>query len=195
MSTPELHLLLLAIGFVAGLRTVTAPAAVVWAARLGWLDLHGTPFAFLGSTIAVAFFTIGALGEFITDQLPATPARTVPVQFGARIVTGAFSGAALALAAGHSIFVGNRAGSNRRDRRHARGLSRAQGLGEGFEGSGHCRGHSGRHHRGRPGASDRNPLLNRGAQQRRYVAPALLPVLGTSKQPKSRSRNHRRPSC
>ena len=106
MSTPALHLLLLAIGFVAGLRTVTAPAAVVWAARLGWLDLHGTPFAFLGSTIAVAFFSIGALGEFVTDQLPSTPARTVPVQFGARIVTGAFSGAALALAAGHSIFVG-----------------------------------------------------------------------------------------
>jgi uncharacterized membrane protein len=30
----------------------------------------------------------------------------VPVQFGARIVTGAFSGAALALAAGHSMFTG-----------------------------------------------------------------------------------------
>jgi uncharacterized membrane protein len=106
MSTPELHLLLLGIGFVAGLRTVTAPAVVVWGVRLGWLDLHGTPFAFLGSTVALVFFTIGALGEFVTDQLPSTPARTVPVQFGARIVTGAFSGAALALAAGHSMFTG-----------------------------------------------------------------------------------------
>jgi uncharacterized membrane protein len=106
MSTPELHLLLLGIGFVAGLRTVTAPAAVVWGVRLGWLNLHGTPFAFLGSTVALVFFTIGALGEFVTDQLPSTPARTVPVQFGARIVTGAFSGAALALAAGHSMFTG-----------------------------------------------------------------------------------------
>jgi uncharacterized membrane protein len=106
MSTPELHLLLLGIGFVAGLRTVTAPAAVVWGARLGWLNLHGTPFAFLGSTIALAFFTIGALGEYVTDQLPSTPARTVPVQFGARLVTGSFSGAALALSAGHSIYTG-----------------------------------------------------------------------------------------
>lgn len=106
MSTPELHLLLFGIGFVAGLRTVTAPAAVVWGARLGWLNLHGTPFAFLGSIIAVVFFTLGAAGEFVTDQLPSTPARTVPVQFGARIVTGSFSGAALALAAGHSMFLG-----------------------------------------------------------------------------------------
>jgi uncharacterized membrane protein len=106
MSTSGLHLLLFGIGFVAGLRAITAPAAIVWAARLGWLNLHGTPFAFLGSTIAVAFFTIGALGEFVTDQLPSTPARTVPVQFGARLVTGGFSGAALALSVGHSMFLG-----------------------------------------------------------------------------------------
>src|ERR1700690_3597102 len=106
MSTPELHLLLFGIGVVAGLRTVTAPAAVVWGARLGWLNLHGTPFAFLGSTIAVAFFTIGALGEFVTDQLPSTPARTVPVQFGARIVTGGFSGAALAVSVAQPMFLG-----------------------------------------------------------------------------------------
>jgi uncharacterized membrane protein len=85
---------------------VTAPAAVAWGAHLGWLNLHGTPLAFMGSTIALALFTIGAAGEFVTDQLPSTPARTVPVQFGARIVSGGFSGAALALAAGQSVFLG-----------------------------------------------------------------------------------------
>jgi len=106
MSTTELWLLLIAIGFVAGLRTVTAPAAVAWGAHLGWLNLHGTPLAFMGSTIALALFTIGAAGEFVTDQLPSTPARTVPVQFGARIVSGGFSGAALALAAGQSAALG-----------------------------------------------------------------------------------------
>ncbi|HEY1434389.1 MAG TPA: DUF4126 domain-containing protein, partial [Thermoanaerobaculia bacterium] len=36
------------IGVVAGLRVMTAPAAVSWAARLGWLHLEGTPLAFLG---------------------------------------------------------------------------------------------------------------------------------------------------
>ena len=32
-----------------------------------------------------------ALGELVTDQLPTTPSRTVPVQFGTRIVMGALS--------------------------------------------------------------------------------------------------------
>ena len=41
-----------------------------------------------------------ALGESITDQLPTTPSRTVPVQFGARLVTGGFSGYAIGLAHG-----------------------------------------------------------------------------------------------
>jgi uncharacterized membrane protein len=106
MSNPEMWLLLFAIGFVAGLRAVTPPAAVTWAAHLGWINLHGTRFAFLGSTIAVAFFTIGAAVEFVTDQLPSTPSRTVPVQLGARIVMGGFSGAALALAVEQPVLMG-----------------------------------------------------------------------------------------
>jgi uncharacterized membrane protein len=36
-----------------------------------------------------------AIGELITDQLPSTPARTVPVQFSARLITGSFCGAVL----------------------------------------------------------------------------------------------------
>ena len=36
------------IGVVAGLRALTAPAAVSWAAHLGWLKLEGTWLAFLG---------------------------------------------------------------------------------------------------------------------------------------------------
>jgi hypothetical protein len=41
-------LLALLIGVVAGLRTMTAPTGVSWAAHLGWLDLRGTWLAFLG---------------------------------------------------------------------------------------------------------------------------------------------------
>ena len=40
--------LALLIGIVAGLRAMTAPAAVSWAAHLGWLELSGTWLAFLG---------------------------------------------------------------------------------------------------------------------------------------------------
>ena len=41
-------ILALLIGIVAGLRAMTAPAAVSWAATLGWLNLDGSWLAFLG---------------------------------------------------------------------------------------------------------------------------------------------------
>jgi len=98
--------LTLGIGIVAGLRAMTAPAVVAWAAYLGWIHLAGTPLAFMGSIWAVGLFTLGALGEFVTDQLPTTPARTVPIQLGARVVMGMLTGACLALAGGASLWLG-----------------------------------------------------------------------------------------
>jgi uncharacterized membrane protein len=91
----NVYLFALLIGVVAGLRAMTAPAAMSWAAHLGWLDLNGTAVAFLGSPWARWILSAFALGELVTDQLPSTPSRTVPMQFGARIATGALSGAAL----------------------------------------------------------------------------------------------------
>lgn len=88
------------IGVVAGLRTFTAPAAVSWAAYLGWLPLDGTPLALLGHPVTAYVFTALALLEFVGDQLPSTPSRTVPTQFSARLVSGAFCGAAIGLAGG-----------------------------------------------------------------------------------------------
>jgi len=43
-----------------------------------------------------------AVVELITDQLPSTPSRKVPQQFGARIVVGAFCGAVLGATAGNT---------------------------------------------------------------------------------------------
>lgn len=97
------YLLALLIGIVAGLRAMTAPAMVSWAAHLGLLDLSGTWLAFFGNTWTRWILTLFALGELITDQLPSTPSRTVPAQFGARIVTGALSGAAIGAARGAMI--------------------------------------------------------------------------------------------
>ena len=45
------YVLAFLIGVVAGLRAMTAPAAVSWAARLGWLNLAGTPLAFMGAAV------------------------------------------------------------------------------------------------------------------------------------------------
>jgi uncharacterized membrane protein len=96
-------LMALVLGVVAGLRAMTAPAAVSWGAWLGWVDLSPTWAAFLGSGWAVLLLSVLALVELVTDQLPTTPSRKVPMQFGARIVTGGFSGAALAALSGNWI--------------------------------------------------------------------------------------------
>jgi uncharacterized membrane protein len=106
MSTPLICLLILGIGFVAGLRSMTAPAAVSWGAHLGRLALKGSALGFLSSPVAVGILTLVALAELVADQLPTTPNRTAPVPFGARIVMGGFSGVAIALAAEQPWLVG-----------------------------------------------------------------------------------------
>lgn len=90
-----IYLLALLIGLAAGLRAVTPIAAISWGAWLGWIDLNATPLAFLGNIVAVIIITLLALAELVSDQLPNTPSRKVPVQFGTRIVLGALAGALL----------------------------------------------------------------------------------------------------
>ena len=85
----------LLIGVVAGLRAATPIAAISLGAYLGWLDFTGTWYSFLGSLPAVIILVILAIVELIGDQLPATPSRKVPMQFGARVVMGAIAGALL----------------------------------------------------------------------------------------------------
>jgi uncharacterized membrane protein len=104
------HLLAAAlIGLVAGMRAMTAPAAVSWAAHLGWIDLSQSWLAFMGYAWTPYVFTLLALVEFVTDQLPSTPSRKVPPQFGARIAMGALCGAAIGVAGG-SLVIGLIAG-------------------------------------------------------------------------------------
>lgn len=57
----------------------------------------------MGHWIAVGIFTILAIVELVTDQLPSTPSRKVPQQFGARVVLGAFTGAVIGATAGATI--------------------------------------------------------------------------------------------
>ena len=105
-----LVILALLIGIVAGLRAMTAPAVVSWAGHAGRFSLASTPLAFMGSWWAPWLFTALALAELVTDQLPTTPSRKVPMQLGARIVTGALAGATIA-ATGASLAAGAAAGA------------------------------------------------------------------------------------
>jgi uncharacterized membrane protein len=88
------------IGIVAGLRAMTPIAAISWAAHLGWLPVQGTWLSFLGASITTYVATALAVGELVTDKLPTTPSRKIPMQFGARILTGALCGAAIATPGG-----------------------------------------------------------------------------------------------
>ncbi|MCV7257077.1 glycine zipper 2TM domain-containing protein [Mycobacterium shimoidei] len=94
-------LLALLIGVVAGLRSLTAPAVVAWAAVLHWINLDGTWAAWVGHPITVAVLSILAVGELVLDKLPKAPSRTSAPSFAARIVLGAFAGAVIGTAWGY----------------------------------------------------------------------------------------------
>ncbi len=106
MSTDLVLLLAVGIGFVTGLRSLTGPALVCWAAHLGWIDIQDARLAFMGSSLATYGFSTLALGELIADKLPFIPRRTKPGPLFGRIVLGALSGATLCSAAGASAAVG-----------------------------------------------------------------------------------------
>jgi uncharacterized membrane protein len=98
------------IGVIAGLRALTAPLVVSWAAHPGWIDLTGTPLSWLGNIVTNLILTLLALGEIFNDKRPSTPSRLIPMQFGTRVVMGGFAGAALGLSRG-ALLVGLIAGA------------------------------------------------------------------------------------
>jgi hypothetical protein len=62
------------IGFIAGLRSLTAPAVVSWAARLGWIHLGNSPLAFLGAAITPGFSLFWRLPNWLPISFPPRPA-------------------------------------------------------------------------------------------------------------------------
>ena len=103
METRMILVLALLIGVVAGLRSMVAPAAISWAAKLGWIDLSADSLAVFGYAWTPWILGLLALAELVTDQLPSTPSRKVPAQFTWRVITGAISGAALGSIAGMTV--------------------------------------------------------------------------------------------
>lgn len=99
-------ILALLIGIIAGLRAMTGPAAVALAARFHGWPLENSPVAFMAYRFTPWIFLFTAAAELVTDQLPSTPSRKVPVQFGARIVMGALAGATIGAAAGAMLMGG-----------------------------------------------------------------------------------------
>src|ERR1700690_1542003 len=106
MNSSLVFLLAFGIGMVTGLRSMTGPAVVCWAAHLGWLNLEGSRLAFMESTAATYGFSVLALGELVADKLPFIPNRTSPGPLFGRMVLGALSGAAICIAADQSTVAG-----------------------------------------------------------------------------------------
>src|SRR5262249_51469857 len=87
-------------GCLDGLRSLTPPALVCWAAYLGWLHFAGTKLAFINHRSTLVVFTVLAVGELIADKLPNTPARTAPIGLISRICLGGACGLGLATSEG-----------------------------------------------------------------------------------------------
>ena len=98
--------LALLIGAICGLRSLTAPAVVCWAAHFGWVHLEGSHLEFLHNQIVLIVFTVLAVGELIADKLPFIPSRTTPGPLAARVLLGSLSAAALIVSVGGSSVVG-----------------------------------------------------------------------------------------
>jgi uncharacterized membrane protein len=96
----------LGVGVAAGLRSLTPPAVVAWAAHLGWLNLNNSPLAFMGSIITVVVFSLLAVVELFVDLQPSTQKRTAPVPLIARILMGGLCGACLCAASNQSLIIG-----------------------------------------------------------------------------------------
>jgi uncharacterized membrane protein len=111
MNPSQVLLLTLLIGVVAGLRSLTAPAVVTWAAHQNWLNLQNTPLSFMGSIPTVVIFTLLAVAELVVDKLPSTPSRLKPPGLIARIILGGLSGACTAVARMQSTLFGTLLGA------------------------------------------------------------------------------------
>ena len=97
------------LGAVAGLRTMLPWALLATAAnRPGtpFLQHSPAPVRFLRSPVALAGFSLAAVGELIADQLPSAPSRLASGALTGRLVSGALASAVVCLGAQRSPLIG-----------------------------------------------------------------------------------------
>ncbi len=105
------YVLVLLLGMLTGLRTLTPFAIMCWFAYIKGvyappLELTGWR-SFIGNPISVGVFTLMALGEYIGDKLPNTPSRTSAVGLIGRVLFGTALGVVIApRVGGHHLLKG-----------------------------------------------------------------------------------------
>jgi uncharacterized membrane protein len=94
------------LGFVTGMRSMTAMAVLCWFAYKGDLSLDGTWAVWAAKLVTAIIFSVLALGELVADKLPKTPNRTAPGPLLVRVVFGGLVGAIVAAGLNGSEFEG-----------------------------------------------------------------------------------------
>ena len=107
----QTHLKAFGLGVVAGMRALIAPALLSHKlVRTYPTKQPGRPIHYLAMPPASLALKVLAGGEIIGDKLPNVPDRTIPVQFAARVASGATCGGFLSQAEGADIPAGVVAG-------------------------------------------------------------------------------------
>jgi uncharacterized membrane protein len=98
----------LALGAIAGMRSMAAPAILSRAVVRGAIDgLEDTPFAALGSPRVSTALRLFEIGEMFVDKLPVVvPSRTSPPPLLGRAASGGLVGAALFASDGRRAATG-----------------------------------------------------------------------------------------
>ena len=81
------------LGFLTGARTLTPIAVLCWFSVAGHMEVHRSWPFWTTKLITAVIFSVLALGEYIGDKLPKTPARTSAFPLIARICFGGLVGA------------------------------------------------------------------------------------------------------
>lgn len=90
------YFLAMRLGIIAGMRSMSAPALLsMWLAQNGKPNTENRLAALLSRSEVRRLLPLMALGEFVGDKLPTTPARIAFLPLLGRVVIGAAMGAAV----------------------------------------------------------------------------------------------------
>jgi uncharacterized membrane protein len=95
-----------ALGFTAGLRSMTPLALLAWTAHDRLPGVAQSAVAFMASVPAKWVLGVFALVELCTDKLPFTPSRLATGPLAARVLSGALCGVVVQASAGAPLLTG-----------------------------------------------------------------------------------------
>lgn len=111
MTDSQIYAGAAAMGAVAGMRSMSAPAMVSQVAKAGSIAMGNPELDFLHSPKTAYAMTALAVGEVIVDKLPFMPKRTDGPSLLGRAIAGGLSGAAISSSKRKSPFWGALAGA------------------------------------------------------------------------------------